>query len=82
MNDMGGVPNRSRSFAPFLVWGKSELPKIYIVMHTASQLAPHPSYGNMNFSRTVTGITKWLGVTIKGYLSYILPKFEDFAPTS
>ena len=41
----------------------------------------HSSWGNMNFSRTVTGITEWFWVTIEGYLSYILPKFEDFIPT-
>ena len=38
--------------------------------------------GNMNFSRTVAGITKWFGITIEGYLSYILPKFEDLVLTS
>ena len=37
---------------------------------------------NLNFSRTVAGITKWFLVTIEGYLSYLLPKFEDLAPTS
>ena len=26
-------------------------------------------------------MTKWFWVTIEGYLSYILPKFEDFIPT-
>ena len=37
---------------------------------------------NLNFSRTVAGITKWFGVTIEGYLSYLLPKFEDLVSTS
>ena len=37
---------------------------------------------NLNFSRTVAGITKWFWVTIEGYLSYLLPKFEDLVPTS
>ena len=32
-------------------------------------------------SRTAPGITKWFWVTIEGYLSYFLPKFEDFVPT-
>ena len=26
-------------------------------------------------------MTKWFWVTIEGYLSYILPKFEEFIPT-
>ena len=42
----------------------------------------HRPFGNLNFSRTVVGITKWFWVTIKGYLSYLLPKFEDLVPTS
>ena len=37
---------------------------------------------NLNLSRTVAGITKWFWVTIEGYLSYLLPKLEDFVPTS
>ena len=37
---------------------------------------------NLNLSRTVTGITKWFWVTIEGYLSYLLPKFEDLVPAS
>ena len=40
----------------------------------------HPSWGNMNFSRIGAGITKGYWVTIKGYLSYILAKFEDLVP--
>ena len=35
----------------------------------------------MNVSRTVAGITKWFWLTIEGYLSYLLPKFEDIVPT-
>ena len=35
---------------------------------------------NLNFSRTVAGITKWFWVPIEGYLSYLLPKFEDLVP--
>ena len=38
----------------------------------------HSSWGNMNFSRTVTGITEWFWVTIEGYLSYTLTKFDHF----
>ena len=34
-------------------------------------------WGNINFLRTVAGIIKWFWVTIKGYESYLLPKFED-----
>ena len=37
---------------------------------------------NLNFSRTVAGITKWFWVTIEEYLRYLLPKFEDLVPTS
>ena len=37
---------------------------------------------NLNFSRTVAGITKWFWVTIEGYLSYLLPKFKDLVPTN
>ena len=37
---------------------------------------------DLNFSRTVAGITKWFWVTIDGYLSYLLPKFEDLISTS
>ena len=46
-----------------------------------AQAVRHQSWGNFNFSRSVTGIKKWFWVTIEGYLSYILPKFEDFIPT-
>ena len=38
--------------------------------------------GKINFSKTVVGITKWIWFTIKGYLSYLLTKFEDLVPTS
>ena len=37
---------------------------------------------NLNFSRNVAGITKWFWGTIEGYLSYLLPKFEELVPTS
>ena len=37
---------------------------------------------NLNFSRTVAGITKWFWITIERYLSYLLPTFEYFVPTS
>ena len=30
----------------------------------------------------MAGITKWFWITIVGYLSYLLPQFEDLAPTS
>ena len=30
----------------------------------------------------MAGITKWFWVTIEGYLSYLLPKFEDLVPAS
>ena len=30
----------------------------------------------------MAGITKWFWVTIEGYLSYLLPKFEELVPTS
>ena len=42
----------------------------------------HSSWGNMNFSRTVTGITEWFWVTIEGYLSYTLTKFDHFGSLS
>ena len=52
---------------------------MYVKMAAKILLAPlHPSWGNMNFS----SMTKWFWVTIKGYLSYIMPKFEDLVPTS
>ena len=37
---------------------------------------------NLNFSRTVAGITKWSWVTIERYLGYLEPKFEGLVPTS
>ena len=46
-----------------------------------AQTVWHHSWGNLNFSITVTDITKGFWVTIKEYLSYILPKFEDFILT-
>ena len=52
-----------------------------VVLTVLAHLVQHPSWGNMNFSRTTTGMTKWFWVTMEGYLSYILPKFEDLVPT-
>ena len=46
-----------------------------------AQAVRHHSWGNLNLSRTAKGITKWFWVTIEGYLSYFLPKFEDFVFT-
>ena len=51
------------------------------VLTVLAHLVQHPSWGNMNFSRTTTGMTKWFWVTMEGYLSYILPKFEVLVPT-
>ena len=39
-------------------------------------------WGNFNRFMSVVGIVKWFEVTIKGMLSYLLPKFEDLTPTS
>ena len=47
-----------------------------------ARLGWHSSRLNLNFSKTVTGITKWFWVTIKGCLGYTLSKFEDLVPTS
>ena len=44
-------------------------------------MTPSGNPRDLNFSRTVAGITKWLLVTTEGYLSYLLPKFEDLIPT-
>ena len=41
-----------------------------------------PCWGNLNCSRTMEGITIGFWVTIEGYLSYLLLKFEDLIPTS
>ena len=39
-------------------------------------------YSDIHCKPYVAGITKWFWVTIEGYLSYPLPKFEDLVPTS
>ena len=52
------------------------------VQWSAVRVTPLGNPRDLNFSRTVAGITKWFWVTIKGYLSYLLPKFEDLIPTS
>ena len=49
---------------------------------SAVRVTPSGNPRDLNFSRSVAGITKWFRVTIEGYLSYILPKFEDLIPTS
>ena len=43
---------------------------------------PDLIWGNFNRFMSVVGIVKWFEVTIKGMLSYLLPKFEDLTPTS
>ena len=43
---------------------------------------PDLIWGNLNRFMPVSGIVKWFEVTIKGMLSYLLPKFEDLIPTS
>ena len=50
------------------------------ILNGAQTVWHHP-WGNLNFSITVTDITKWYWVIIREYLSYILPKSEDFIPT-
>ena len=45
-------------------------------------LSPDLMWGNLNRFMSVSGIIKWFEVTIKGMLSYLLPKFEDIIPTS
>ena len=42
----------------------------------------HLSRGNLNFSKRVAGISKWFWVSIKGYLGYILSKFDNLIPVS
>ena len=48
---------------------------------SAVRVTPSGNPWDLNFSRTVAGITKWFWVTIEGHLSYLLPKFEDLIPT-
>ena len=52
------------------------------VQRSAVRVTPSGNPRDLNFSRTVAGITKWFWFTIEGYLSYLLPKFEDLIPTS
>ena len=56
--------------------------RIFEVQWSAVRVTPSGNPRDLNFSRTVAGITKWFWVTIEGYLSYLLPKFEDLIPTS
>ena len=58
-----------------------KLQELTQLMKKWAQPAWHHSWGNLNFLWTVRGMTKWFWVTIEGYLSYILPKFEEFIPT-
>ena len=58
-----------------------KLQELTQLMKKWAQPAWHHSWGNLNFLWTVRGMTKWFWVTIEGYLSYILPKFEHFGPT-
>ena len=59
---------------------KKGAPKI--VQWSAVRVTPSGNPRDLNFSRTVAGITIWFWVTIEGYLIYLLPKFEDLIPTS
>ena len=52
------------------------------VQWSAVRVTPSGNPRDLNCSRTVAGITKWFWVTIEGYLSYLLPKFEDLILTS
>ena len=61
---------------------KSQLHEVSGVQWSAVRVTPSGNPRDLNFSRTVAGITKWFWVTIEGYLSYLLPKFEDLIPTS
>ena len=54
----------------------------FALQWSAVRVTPSGNPRDLNFSRTVAGITKWFLVTIEGYLSYLLPKFEDLIPTS
>ena len=58
-----------------LWWGKT-------FQYTVVGVTPSGNPRDLNFSRTVAGITKWFWVTIEENLSYLLPKFEDLIPTS
>ena len=52
------------------------------IQWSAVRVTPSGNPRDLNFSRTVAGITKWFWATIEGYLSYLLTKFEDLVPTS
>ena len=53
-----------------------------LVQWSAVRVTPSGNPRDLNFSRTVAGITKLFRVTIEGYLSYLQPKCEDLVPTS
>ena len=53
-----------------------------LIQWSAVRVTPSGNPRDLNFSRTVAGITKWFWVTIEGYFSYLLRKFEDLIPTS
>ena len=60
------------------MWCVNGLMYIIHVQWSAVRVTPSGNPRDLNFSRTAAGITKWFWVTIEGYLSYLLPKFEDF----
>ena len=53
-----------------------------LLQWSAVRVTPSGNPRDLNFSRTVAGITKWFWLTTEGYLSYLLPKFKDLIPTS
>ena len=55
---------------------------VLYIQWSAVRVTPSGNPRDLNFSRTVEGITKWFWFIIEGYLSYPLPKFEDLIPTS
>ena len=59
---------------------------IWLIFHFEAFIPSLNDYSdthyNLNFSRTVAGITKQCLVTKEAYLSYLLPKFEELVPTS
>ena len=61
---------------------RDHLCTIFFLQWSAVRVTPSGNPRDLNFSRTVAGITKWFWVTLEGYLSYLLPKFEDLIPTS
>ena len=67
---------------PVLVRLRCEHCHFRVLQWSAVRVTPSGNPRDLNFSRTVAGITKWFWVTIEGYLSYLLPKFEDLIPTS